>query len=121
MAALNENGELVGTIVPRTAPLSVLNTVVGSQGELASPTDVSGIYKFSGTVAGGELIYNNTVAPPDYKLFTTPLVTVGSSSAISENYAYFASLTPSARSIVVTWSTTARTQAYISNTDGQYW
>jgi hypothetical protein len=57
VAMLDENGDLFANIIPRTGTLSELMTVVGDEGEIASPTDVAGVFKFTGNgMAGGSLI-----------------------------------------------------------------
>ena len=53
----NIDGDLVANIVPRTDTLANLLQIVGSQGELASATDVPAIVQFNGSSAPGIIYY----------------------------------------------------------------
>jgi hypothetical protein len=61
VAMLNEDGDLIANIIPRVDTLANLQMVIGETGEIASPTDISGILKYTGDgQPGGELIQSGS-------------------------------------------------------------
>ena len=51
-AVLDSNGNFVGNWIPRTGTLTSLEALAGTQGELASATDIPAIVQFTGTAGG---------------------------------------------------------------------